>query len=242
MRKSIAAALIAASAATSACGQTRAEDGGPTVSRNYQVGNFDQVEVAGPFDVTIRTGVAPSVSARGNQKLIDRLVVEVKGDRLLIHPKSEYRWFGGWGSSSGKGQIAVTVPTLTAATLAGSGDLDIDKVQGDRFEGSIAGSGDLKLSSVNVANLKVSIAGSGDAHLGSGQAAQAQYSIAGSGGIDAKGLASQRLKVSIAGAGDVAAHATGTADVSIMGAGDVAVTGGAKCSVSKAGSGTVRCS
>ena len=212
------------------------------VDRNYQVGNFTEVEVAGPFDVTIHTGANPTVHARGNEKLIERLIVEVKNGKLLVHPKRDHGWFGGWGSIIGKGEIAVTVPSLTAASLAGSGDISIDKVQGDRFEGQIAGSGNLRVNSVDVGTLKVGIAGSGDAHIGSGRANMAQYEIAGSGGVDAKGLASESLKVSIAGSGNIAAHATGTADVDIMGAGDVEVTGGAKCKVSKAGSGDVRCS
>ena len=46
MRKSVAAAVIAASAATSACGHSREEGAGPNVSRNYQVGNFQAIEVA----------------------------------------------------------------------------------------------------------------------------------------------------------------------------------------------------
>ena len=68
MRKSIAAAVIAASAATSACGHDRSEGAGPTVSRNYQVGNFQAIEVAGPYDVQVRTGANPSVSASGGEK------------------------------------------------------------------------------------------------------------------------------------------------------------------------------
>lgn len=243
MRKALLIGVAAAAVAVAGCSWHHDEDGGPMVQRSYQVGNFDQVTVAGPFDVTIRTGSGPTVSARGNQKLIDRLEVEVKGNRLEIRPERNHGFFNwGWGSSTGQGTIAITVPTLSAATLAGSGDLDIDKVQGDRFEGQIAGSGDLKVDSVNVGSLKLGIAGSGGAHAMSGKAATAQYSIAGSGGVDASGVTTTQLKVSIAGAGDVKAHATGTADVSIMGSGSVNVTGGAKCTVSKAGSGDVTCS
>ena len=62
MRTSIAAAAaIAASAALSGCNQH--ENLGPMVSRGFQVGTFDQVEAAGPFDLTIHTGAAPSVGA-----------------------------------------------------------------------------------------------------------------------------------------------------------------------------------
>lgn len=243
MRKAMLIGVAAATMASSGCGQTRSEDGGPTVQRQYQVGNFQKVEVAGPFDVTIRTGSGPTVSASGSEKLIERLVVEVKGDTLEVHQERHHGFFNwGWNSSNGQGRIAITVPALSAATLAGSGGITIDKVEGDRFDGQIAGSGDLRVDSVNVGSLKLGIAGSGGAHATSGKAANAQYEIAGSGGIDAAGVQTGTLKIDIAGAGDVKAHASDTAKVNIMGSGDVNVTGGAKCSVSKAGSGDVTCS
>jgi hypothetical protein len=240
MRTSIAAALIAASAATSACGQSRSEDGGPTVSRNYQIGNFQEIEVAGPYDVQIRTGGNPAVAASGSEKLLERTVVEVKGDKLLIRPEKK-GWFGGW-STHGKASFTVTVPQLRGATIAGSGDIKIDKVHGDQFEGVVAGSGGLDVGQLEVQTLKLSIAGSGDVKATSGRAQSVGLDIAGSGDIDTRGVQAQDADVSIAGSGSVAAHAGGTAKVSIMGAGDVEVTGGAKCSVSKMGSGEVRCS
>jgi len=242
MRKSIAAAVIAASAATSACGQTRVEGSGSTVSRNYQVGNFHEIEVAGPYDVDVRTGANPGASATGSQNLLDKTVVEVRGDKLVIHPQESKSWFHlGW-SSHGKARFSVTVPELKGATIAGSGDIRVDKVRGDRFEGTVAGSGGLGVGAMDVQSLKIAIAGSGDAKAGQGRTQSAEYEIAGSGGIDAGGIAAQTAKVSIAGSGSIKAQASGTADVSIMGSGDVAVTGGAKCSVSKSGSGDVRCS
>lgn len=241
MRKSIAVALIAACTASSACSHERDEDTGPVVSRGYQVGGFTELEAAGPFDVTVHTGANPSVQARGNQKLIERLVVEVKGDKLMIHPEKRHSWFGHWGTVNGKADIVVTVPQLRAATLAGAGGISIDKVQGDSFKGEIAGSGGLKIDSLDVGSLKVGIAGAGSVS-GGGKAQSADYDIAGSGDVNASNIAVQDLKVSIAGSGNVRAHATRAANVSIMGSGDVEVTGGAKCSVSKMGSGDVRCS
>lgn len=241
MHKSLMVAIIAASAATGACGRMHRGDEGPAVSRNFQVGNFQEVEVAGPYDVTIHTGANPGVAARGPQKSIDGAVVEVRGDKLVIHPPEHHGFFNwSWGSH-GRTVFTVTVPQLRAATLAGSGDLNIDNVRGDAFEGNLAGAGELAIGSANVQTLKLSLAGSGDAKVGSGQAQSADYNIVGAGDVDAAGLTTQQVKVSIAGSGDVRAHATGTADVSIMGSGDVWVSGGAKCNVSKAGSGDVHC-
>jgi hypothetical protein len=240
MQRSLAA-VIAASAAVAGC-QVHAEDGGATTSRNYQVGNFQQIEVAGPYDVEVRTGANPSVSAQGSEKLIERTTVEVKGDKLLIHPERSHSWFNfGW-SSHGKARFTVTVPQLTGATIAGSGDVSVDKVQGQSFEGTVAGSGGINIGSLDVQDLKLAIAGSGGVKAGTGKAQSAKYDIAGSGDVDAGAVQTQQVKVSIAGSGGVKAHSSGTADVSIMGSGDVDVAGGAKCTVSKAGSGNVRCS
>jgi hypothetical protein len=242
MRKSIAAAIAAASAATGACGQMNHGGSGPTVSRNYQVGAFQQIEVAGPYEVTVRTGGNPGVSAQGSQKLLDRTIVEVQGDKLVIHPQEQHSFFQwGFGRRS-RANFTVTVPELSAATIAGSGDISVDHVQGGAFDGTVAGSGGLNVDSVNVQSLKLSIGGSGRAKAGAGKVQSANYSIGGSGDIEAGGVQAQQATVSIAGSGSVKANATGTADVSIMGSGDVNVTGGAKCTISKAGSGDVTCS
>lgn len=244
MRKAllITAAVTAAATATAGCSRTRAESGGPTVQRDYPVGAFDEVEVAGPYEVQVRTGSSPSASASGPETTIERLVVEVKGGKLLIHPRKEKKWWGNWGGSHGTATVQVTVPSLKAAAIAGSGGLAIDQIKGASFEASVAGSGDLNVESLEVEALTVSIAGSGDVRARSGQARKADYNIAGSGGIDARGVRAESAAVSIAGSGSINAQATGTADVSIIGSGDVDLTGGAKCSVSKAGSGNVRCS
>jgi hypothetical protein len=242
MRKSlVAAAAIVGCAAVSACGRGYDENPGPVISRSFPVGAFDQVEAAGPFDVTIHTGAAPSVEARGNQALVDRLEVDVQGGTLRIRSRNGSGSFH-FGIRHEKADLYITVPSLKGATAAGSGDLTIDKVQGDSFDGKLRGSGDFSAGSVDVGSLKLSVAGSGDAVVHSGKAQSAEYGIAGSGDVDTGGITTQTLKVSVAGSGDVKAQATGTADINVMGSGDVTVTGGAKCTVSKAGSGDVHCS
>jgi hypothetical protein len=243
MRNIIAAAAIVATGATAACSQARGEDGGPTVSRNYQVGTFDRIELAGRYDVDVRTGGELSVAASGPEQAMERLVVEVRGGKLVIEPRNERRWFGFGGRNKlGKVNIAVTVPALTAASLAGSGNIRVDKVGGDSFEGDISGSGDLRLGAVDVSKLKLSISGSGGLDAGAGRARSAEYDIAGAGEVRAARLATEEIKVSIAGSGNVQAHATRRAEVDIVGSGNVEVTGGAKCAVTKAGVGNVRCS
>lgn len=241
MRKSVVAAVIVATAALAAC-HVNQEDAGATISKTYQVGNFQQIEVAGSYDVDVRTGSNASVSAQGSEKLLERTVVEVEGDKLVIRPESNHGFFNfGW-SHHGHAHFTVTVPQLSAASMAGSGGMKIDKIQGQSFEGTIAGSGGIDVTSIEVQSLKFSVAGSGDVKAGTGKAQSAEYEIAGSGSVDASAVDSPEIKIDVAGSGGVRAHGSGSAQVSIMGSGDVNITGGAKCQVSKMGSGDVHCS
>lgn len=232
-------------------------DAGPATSRNFEVGQFRELELAGAYDVEVRTGSAPSVRVEGSQRTIDRLVVEVKGDVLAIRPEkgTNFNW------RSAKTKIAITVPELHAARVAGSGSLSIDRiaspafessvagssevsigqVTGESFKGSLAGSGDLEVDQLAVQSVELSIAGSGEAEL-AGKAERASYTIAGSGSLDAAKLESRDIDLTIAGSGNLKARASGNVTGNIMGSGSAKIGGGAKCNVRKVGSGSIDCS
>lgn len=205
--------------------------------RSFTVTGFDAIEVAGPFDVIVNVGKGASVRAVGEAKDLDRLKIEVEGRELEIGSK-ERRW-NDW-SRTQPIKIFVTVPSLKKVSLAGSGDVQVDRVRAEDFAASIAGSGDLTIAALAATAAKFSIAGSGDL-TASGSCRTASVSIAGSGDVNIGGMRCQSLTASIAGSGGINANATQTAKVSVMGSGDVTVSGGAKCEVSKMGSGSVRC-
>jgi len=232
--------LLAAAASLGACGSSSAE-AGPTISRDYKVGAFDKIEVAGPFDVTVTTGGRPSVHATGESDLIEKMEVVVEGGTLKIRPIKRNSMFNWNFGSHGSAKVAVSVPALSEAAIAGSGGIAIDKVGGDRFKGEIAGSGNLRLAAVDAGDIALSIAGSGGVSA-AGKAKNVTYEIAGSGDINAKELVAETARVSIAGSGNVAGNATASAAVEMLGSGNVEMVGGAKCTIDKHGSGDVNCS
>ena len=233
-------------------------DSGPAVSRTVQVEEFRKLEIAGAYDVEVRTGAAPSVQVEGPKRAVERLVVEVKGDVLTIHPKkgTNFNW-----TNRSKTRIAITVPQLDAARVAGSGTLSIDRITSPSFDSSVAGSaevsigqgsgqsvkgsqagsGELEVGQLAVQTLELSIAGSGDANL-AGKAERASYTIAGSGSLDAERLESRDIDLTIAGSGSLKAKANGAVTGNIMGSGSAKISGGAKCGVRKVGSGSIDCS
>ncbi|HEX9947660.1 MAG TPA: head GIN domain-containing protein [Allosphingosinicella sp.] len=215
------------------------ESGGQRASRDFQVGSFDKISLAGSPNVVVAVGGAPSVRAEGDSALIEKLDIRVENGTLRIGYKKG-NWSFGWSRDRGPVTIRVSAPTLTGAEVAGSGDMKIDKVEGGDFAGEIAGSGEIAIAGLRARNASFSIAGSGGV-TATGTADTADFDIAGSGDVRAGGLQVKRAKVSIAGSGNVETKAMETADISIMGSGDVVVTGPAKCTISKMGSGDVRC-
>lgn len=232
--------LAVAAATLSACGVVRAESaesGGGT--RSFAARGFDRVALRGADNVVVRVGVAESVTATGPDDVLDRLEVEVVNGELRIG--REKKWKLGWSRDSKPAVITVTLPRIRGASVAGSGDMDVDRAQANAFEGSVAGSGNLSVNRLQAASASLSIAGSGNASV-TGQAGSVDISVAGSGNMSAGGLKAERAKIRIAGSGDVRAQVSGEADVSILGSGDVDLVGNPRCRVSKMGSGEVRCS
>ncbi|MDV3258513.1 MAG: DUF2807 domain-containing protein [Sphingomonas sp.] len=212
-------------------------EAGPEVTRNYKVGAFDKIEIAGPYDVKVVSGGDGAIIARGGENLLAETDVVVEGDTLKIMPKK--RKGVRWNWRGGKAEFTVNAAALHGASIAGSGNLTVDRLAGD-FDGNVAGSGDMRLGELAGGKVDLSIAGSGKIEA-AGKADSVDLNIAGSGDIDAGRLTSRAADLSIAGSGNIRANASESADVSIMGSGNVEVLGGAKCSVSKAGSGNVSC-
>jgi hypothetical protein len=233
--------ILAPTLLLGACHSDRDDDRGPSVKRAYPVAGFDRIALAGPYDAVVTVGGALSVRAEGDSKSIDRLVVRVENGELKIETRHDNNWSWGFSGHHRRATIVyVTVPSLSAASIGGSGDMKIDKVGGKSFTAAIAGSGDMQIGSLQVGEANLTIAGSGDLSA-SGKAQKASFKVAGSGDIAAGGFESATATIAVAGSGDIAARVTQNADVSVMGSGDVTVTGGGKCAINKVGSGDVHC-
>jgi len=210
---------------------------GSGTSRTFAVADFTALSLRSSDDVDVRVGTGFSVRAEGPRAELDKLKIERVGATLRIGRKDGNGF--SWGSTDAV-KVFVTMPRVAAAAIAGSGDMTIDRVEGQRFDGDTAGSGNLDVALLGVREAKLSIAGSGDMTL-KGTADRLTVSIAGSGDIDASGVKANGASVSVMGSGGVRANVTGAATVSVVGSGDVDLGTGAKCAISKIGSGEVKC-
>jgi hypothetical protein len=237
-------AMILAALPLAACGSmasgsdsgTKAKASGSGTTRNFAVDDFTNVDLRGSDDVVVTAGAAFAVRAEGPSEELDRL--EIKKDGSTLRVGRVHSNGISWGSRKGV-KIYVTMPHIAGASVAGSGDMTVDRAGGD-FDGAVAGSGDLTIGALQAGKATFSIAGSGGI-AAAGSAKSLEISIAGSGDVDAGKVKAGSAEVSIAGSGNATADVTGPVQVSIMGSGNASMGAGAKCSTTKMGSGEARC-
>jgi hypothetical protein len=179
-----------------------------------------EVALRGPGQVMLDVGEALAIEVEGGEDV--RFVLDA--GRLTI---------------AGPGVVRVTLPAPEKLSVAGSGWMTAAALARDG-EVSIAGSGRIELARVEGGRLKVSIAGSGRAAI-DGEAEHLELSIAGSGSCDAEGLMVESAAAHVAGSGDAIFACNGEVAAHLMGSGNVIVRGSARCSVHSVGSGTVTC-
>lgn len=231
--------LVMVALALAACGSAALAARSALVERSYRVGSFDKIVAAGLNHIVVHTGGAPSVTAYGPAETLDRMEVVIEHGGLQIRPLRKFRNGSDWRGLK-PATFSVTMPRVTGATLAGSGDMRIDRAEGGKFAAVVAGSGNLDVATMRVSEANLSLAGSGNL-TARGSAARASLSVAGSGNVRARGVASRTASVSIAGSGTAELTARESADVAIVGSGDALISGPANCHVTRIGSGRAHC-
>jgi len=233
--------LLSAAALVTACHAAgNAEGTGPVVQRDFPVaGAFDKIALSGSPDVVVTVGAAASVRAEGEAEMLDRLEITNENGQLHIGLRdTNGSWFD-WGHHRGI-TIHVTLPAIAGASIAGSGNMRIDRVQGPAFAGSVTGSGDMNLAAVTADQASFTVTGSGDI-TAAGRARQATASVTGSGDLHLAQLETEAATLAVAGSGGIGIRATQTAAIELRGSGDINVAGPARCTISKSGSGDVHC-
>ncbi|KKC26674.1 head GIN domain-containing protein [Sphingomonas sp. SRS2] len=209
-------------------------------TRSFPVPSFTKLRVEGPYTVRVRSGGRASVVANGPAARIDKLIVESRGDMLVVTTEKGWNWRSvSWGKNDAV-MIDIGVATLESAELTGSGDISIDKVRTTAFSALLTGSGNMVVGQLETSRLKAAVTGSGDLSI-AGRTGRADTMVQGSGDLRAAGLTVNLLTASVAGSGDITVGPTRIARASIVGSGDITVGGRPSCTFNKVGSGDIRC-
>jgi hypothetical protein len=203
-------------------------------TRNFGITSFEKVRIEGPFNVSLKTGVAPFASASGSPAALDRVAIDVLGNTLVVHNNLD-SWGGYPGKDSGPVEISLGTHDLSSASITGSGALSIDKAKGLSFNLSVAGSAVADVEDVNVDQLSVSIVGTASATL-SGRVARLTSVVRGVSKLDADNLAIKDATIGTEGAATVDAAVSNGVKIDASGPATIRLSGKPACTLRVSGS------
>lgn len=186
------------------------------------VDSFTRIRNKGSFEVNVTVGPEQSVKVTADSDILDKVETEVRGSTLHIQLEDRGNWRG--YRNIDVLRVDITVPTLDAVRVDGSGDFEVRGVEGSSFAANVNGSGDIELIGAKAERMSIDIKGSGDVEA-SGECTDLEIEVKGSGDVSARDMACENGDIGIMGSGDVAATLNASVDVGIMGSGDVTVWG-----------------
>jgi hypothetical protein len=217
IRAGVIGVVIAAGAALpavllSACAGVGLVGSGTPAAQARQVAAFSRVDLAGSSDVTVHAGAVQSVVVHADDNLLGQVTTQVHAGTLVIGTRGSF-------TTSSPMTVEISVPSLQALALSGSGALTASSIQGPRVSVRLSGSGVVRASGT-VTRLDVLLGGSGDAELGQ--------------------LAAREVHAVLSGSGRILTHATDTLQASVSGSGTIVYSGNpAHVTTSITGSGAI---
>jgi hypothetical protein len=186
---------------------------GVAASETRTLPPFVALDLAGSNSVTVRVGAPQSVVVHADDNLLGRVTTHVQAGNLVIGTRP------GSFTTRSPMRVDVTVPSLGAMTLTGSGVVVATGIDAVNLTVVLAGSGLLRLSGTAL-RLDVNLGGSGDAQL--------------------ERLVAKDVHAVVSGSGRILVTATDSLDASVPGSGVVVYSGNpAHVTTSVTGSGAV---
>lgn len=214
----------------------RVDGNGKVVTQTRNTADYDAIKVSGSFDVDLVAGKEGKITIKGEENILNVIIVEVEDNTLKIQVKKNTNI----RSSMGK-KVQVTVPfeKISELSLSGSGDIQSKNViKNDKFLARLSGSGNFNLA-VDSNSLELNLSGSGNVRL-KGSADSFTTKLSGSGDIDAAELKSKNVDVNVSGSGDSKVNCSEVLTARVSGSGDIKYTGNPeKRDVKVSGSGNI---
>lgn len=212
----------------------KVEGQGPVKRQERSLGRFSGLAVALPGTVEVRSGNGESVSIEAEENLLALIETVIEDGTLKIRARRDT------SIRTRKLKIVVQVRALDRVALAGSANIDVDALRGQRVRLDIGGSGEIRVHSVEGGDIDVNLGGSGKLHVDGGSARKLSVSVAGSGDVEMARVRSDSASVSVAGSGNAKLWVRNALSLNVAGSGDVEYYGDPQVSKSVLGSGSLR--
>lgn len=119
-------------------------------TRTYDVGAFTGLEVSAGINVNFETGQARSVSVRNAKDNFDDIIVEVKGDTLILKRPRKI----GWGKRT-RYTVTVSAPSLDRVEASSGADVTGSGLSGDEVSISSSSGADATITGIDAQTVRL---------------------------------------------------------------------------------------
>lgn len=220
-------------AVSSSCAQTR------RATDQFEVSNFTTIESSVVANIHIRQSSNTSVTAEGNEEMLNALDVRMENGKLVLDMEESF--LKRFRKRSENLVISITTPTLTRIDSEGVGNIVIDGTfTSPELIVQSEGVGNITAENLRCQKVIIDSEGVGNIDLG-GTADNVEISSEGVGNVNADRLKAKSAIVSSEGVGNVSCHASEYLKVRSEGVGNVRYSGNpAKKELSKNGIGKIK--
>ncbi|MGC4235459.1 MAG: head GIN domain-containing protein [Niabella sp.] len=208
---------------------------GPAIRETRTVADFDKIEAAFSGNVEFVQGPAAKVEVEAAHNIQSYILTEVIANKLVLKTRPNVTIKGGSVT------IYVSNPSLTGATLSGSGNISVlTGITTSVLSLKLSGSGNIMIPALSATSLKADLTGSGNLSIQGGTTHNQEVHITGHGDYSTHLMRSEEAKVRLTGSGNAKLWAENRLDITITGSGNVWYTGTPTVNTSISGSGKVR--
>ncbi len=208
---------------------------GPAIRETRSVAGFDKIEAAFSGNVEFVQGPAAKVEVEAAHNIQSYILTEVIADKLVLKTRPNVTIKGGSVT------IYVSNPSLSGATLSGSGNISVHTgITTSALSLKLSGSGNIMIPALTATSLKADLTGSGNLSIQGGSVHNQEVHITGHGDYSSHLMRSEETKVRLTGSGDARLWAESRLEATITGSGNIWYTGTPVVNTSISGSGKVR--
>jgi hypothetical protein len=206
---------------------------GTILTETRQVGDFDEITLAGEGLVVVTVGPEASLSVTTDDNLLAHIETTVQGGVLEIATEQ-----GVDIDPTDSVRYEVSTPAVDRLTLTGAGDFELADVTSDRFAVVLTGAGDVWIGDLTADELQVDITGAGSVEV-AGEVTSQTVRLPGAGSYEAPRLKSSTATVSTSGVGSATVWVTDELDARVTGVGSIDYYGSPSVSSSVTGIGSI---
>ncbi|BDD10676.1 hypothetical protein FUAX_31080 [Fulvitalea axinellae] len=182
--------------------------------KDVKVSDFSSIKIAGPFKVTLVSG-SPKVSLSGDEDDLEKVVVDVSGDRLTVRfDNKNWKWRN---KSTGTIHVKIAYRNLKALQASGASTIKSgERIKATNFELDVSGASRLTLS-LNATKLEMDASGASSVSL-SGRVKNVEVDLSGASSCNMLEMECDNMEGELSGASVAKVNVRKSLDIEASGA------------------------